>query len=303
MPIKKYLTEQQARDLAGHVQQAVLLQGQAWGALGWGYVGQPGKLRICIRVETTLVDPDAPVAPITLPGVGLVKPMLAAAYGSGAGSMGTLPAAGHGNGGLVGPGSPVHVDGPEGVSRAGIAALLEVAGEPHLLSCGHVFGASGGGDLVFRPGDPAPVARLRRNFMADDPPLDASICRVLRPDTLAAYSHVLPAQVRPAPGCHGRQAVFWHTHADGLPPVTAPVISYLGCEYSLRNSTWNHVLYGLVTLPGLTQAGDSGSLLALDGRHLGICSGRVGAFSFFTPVDAALERIGGHFGGCSFLSW
>jgi hypothetical protein len=43
-----------------------------------------------------------------------------------------------------------------------------------------------------------------------------------------------------------------------------------------------------VTLPECTLDGDSGSLLARDGKYYGLCTGTSGTLSCFTPIAAAL---------------
>lgn len=43
----------------------------------------------------------------------------------------------------VAPGAPILVGDAEGIWRAGIAAVVTIGGEPHLLTCGHVFNSRG----------------------------------------------------------------------------------------------------------------------------------------------------------------
>lgn len=194
----------------------------------------------------------------------------------------------------VAPGAQLLLGEGPSLRMGGIAAVLVLDGELHLLTCGHLF-ADDDTDVTCRDAT-GPIAVLRRSYLRTAAPLDAAVCQ-LTPEgkSLLGASIDAPTWLRghcePTPELRAFTADFWPTHEPGSVPLSLTISAHAAS---------NGVLFpagptdGFIEVGGGVIPGDSGSLLAVDSLYLGLCSGHVqGTWSYFTPFAAALDRVCG----------
>lgn len=303
--VRKTLTVRELERAHDELCKQIRRRSRVWGSHGWAIVGSRRALRIEIAVPRLLVDPRHRVEVIWLRSIEVwLKPSVRASLHDVTVTLeATLP-----RGPKVieeappvsaplAPGSRIFVDSSE-TQRAGVACFVEADGDVYLVTCGHVFEPGAANTGVFASGKR--VAQLTRNFLEATPQHDAAYCKVLPiGKQLLAKSASAPTWyagvLAPASGQH-KAAVFWPTHEDaGDDAVATTIDSYGACDTTIYNDFWPNLdLCGLVRTDGITVAGDSGSLLAVDDRYYASCSGKPN-WSFYTPIHTTLERMRAHF--------
>lgn len=189
------------------------------------------------------------------------------------------------------PGARIFVRSRSVKCLGGIAAVVELDGRIHLLTCAHIFESA---SEVFVEPLRDSVATLSRAYLDDDDPLDAAVCE------LSATGVDLLDQSVDAPtwfsGCHPPDAgdndgvgVFWPTSVDNHGPYQVEILSFFASTSVLFRRGRQD---GLIEVSGGVVWGDSGSVLSLNGEYYGLCSGEVqGRWSFFTPIASVLDRL------------
>jgi hypothetical protein len=303
MTIRKYLSKDAAKAAEPKIRVELEARMKEWGAHGWAFVGAPDRLRLEVRVPYTLADPENPVTPIALPssiGGGLLKPKVSASLYRGGPTMppAALMAPFGAPGGSVdaplAPGSPIVV-GVNGSQHAGIACVLAIGGEPHLLTCGHVFPPQSAGTPVFAAG--RRVALLTQNLLDTSPQMDAAWCRLTREGArLLRASGDAPTWLRravaPAAEQAGKTAIFWPSAEGAGASISTKIEAPSSFQGDLQDPRdWVLALPDFIQTQGVTNGGDSGSVLVLEQNYYGLCTGRVGRSSFFTSISLAIARI------------
>jgi hypothetical protein len=207
----------------------------------------------------------------------------------------------------VAPGAPILVGDDVGTSRAGIAAVVDIGGKPHLVTCGHVFNDAGRNvfaraeDGSWSDSEPIAVllsSYLDRSFLDGARPIDAAVC-ALTEHGIAVLSGSLEARTwfqscrAPSRALDRQSVVFWPTNDDFGEPIDMLVTSH--CASS-------EVLFGGFPADGFIELthevipGDSGSMLAVQHgdthEMIGLCSGQLAqSVSLFTPLATVLDRL------------
>lgn len=191
----------------------------------------------------------------------------------------------------IAPGAPIFVPSGSGWSVGGVAAVLTLSGQPHLLTCAHIFN---GPSDVFIGQEREPIATVTRAYLDDPAPLDAAVCEITAAG-LELLERPLSAETwytsvhAPEPEDNGAVAVFYPTSVGNEGPYEIDISSYWASTSVLFRGGPQG---GLIEIPRGVIGGDSGSVLALNGEYYGLCSGNVeGQWSFFTPIAAAIERL------------
>jgi hypothetical protein len=194
--------------------------------------------------------------------------------------------------GPLAPGAQILVPAGPLYHVGGIAALLVLDGRIHLLTCGHLF--TGPATQITCAAAGGPIAVLRRNYLLGEAPLDAAVCELTEEGRwLLAASTGAPTWLQgycePALEVCGWPAEFWPTHRTGASPRSMPISAHAAATSVLFPAG---PLDGFVEVGGAVLPGDSGSLLMVDNLYFALCSGQVqGAWSYFTPIAAALDRV------------
>ncbi|MCA9688695.1 MAG: hypothetical protein KC636_03750 [Myxococcales bacterium] len=211
------------------------------------------------------------------------------------------------------PGSPIEIGGATGRrGRYGVTAIVKIDGALHLVTAGHNVGE--GRPAVFLPGQRRPIARVTRNLLDGAPgqAIDGSVARLLQPglrllERVRADPRWTTHVASPHPAHVDCPAFCWPTHGDRLPAFESTISSWCADEYRLLHGSASRLL---IQLPRCTELGDSGTPLYV-GRgergdwqqlaYLGLCTGAVGRFSYFTPVELILKRLRAQLGGEVYL--
>jgi hypothetical protein len=293
--VRRYLSR---RELARHGEQieaALAKKKRLWGLQGWSIQGRGDRLRVVAKVPFRRVNPGAKVEPLLVGGARpfLLKVAVEASFTTALGKR----TSGHARGSqshsaALAPGSPLEV-ASGGRSRCGVAAVLDVDGDPFLLTCGHTFRGAGG--KVFLPDGGAPVALLSRNLLDGAEPLDAALCE-LTPRGRECLDESEDAETwfaefhGPGSADNGKSVVFWPTSEETPDPIELSVHSFSVCFDPLFGPGGPRCKFIETRMPA--SEGDSGSVLALGDRYYGLCSGTAGTSSYFTAITdivAALE--------------
>jgi hypothetical protein len=194
------------------------------------------------------------------------------------------------------PGAAIEVSSGDR-SRCGIAAVLDLDGDPHLLTCGHSFKSSSG--RVFEPSSAAPIATLTRSLFDDAEPLDAAVCKLTDHgkdllDHSAGAGSWFDRIHTPSAADNGDQVAFWPTNEDDPDPIDLSVTSFSARIDHLFGSGRPQDGFIQIQFPAIE--GDSGSVLALDDAYYGLCSGTAGSSSYFTPIAAIVAALRNDFG-------
>jgi hypothetical protein len=301
--VRRYLSAREAvhARAALHAGAAKLLVGH--GVHGWGLVGTRDKLRFAVEVPRLVANPEAPITAVSLPkkaGGGALKPTVRASFVRSGPTFHFLDAVAGAPDGAVSealaPGSSIIVDSRPR-QAAGVSCMVRCDGDAYLVTCGHVFeeGARKTNVHVGR----RVVATLTHNFLDDDKQedeqLDAAYCK-LTPDgeRLLHASSDAPSWSASIhePGAEDleRSATFYPARS-ATAALAGKVLSTSFCQTDLWNRFWSLSLCHLIQLPPLSDPGDSGSPLLLDGALYGLCTGAVGVHSYFTPLFAVAERL------------
>ena len=192
------------------------------------------------------------------------------------------------------PVEPLNVGGR---SRCGIGAVLDLDGEPFLLTCGHTFEARAG--KVFVPRGGAPIARLTRNLLDEPEPLDAAICELLPRgrellDESADADTWFEEIHTPDSSDNGTDVAFWPTSEAEPDPIDVRVESFSACFDPLFGPGGPNCRFIETRFPA--SEGDSGSVLARGERYYGICSGTAGSSAYFTAISDVVEALHDDFG-------
>jgi hypothetical protein len=277
---------------------AVRAKLRTWGAHGWRVSGQGPAMRVEVVVPTTHQRPRQPIAALEIGG-RLVKPNVIASHahirremrttGEGSSAIGLSRA--------IAPGARVRVGRGDGQEFVGIAAVLDFpSGDTRILTCGHARAFSFSSEIL--PSDDPQgdtLANLDRNFLSENPPLDAAICTLTDAGkNVLASSSGAPTwrfqNIRtPGAADNGHQAVFWQTHDGDDTAPTAPVETFSGENLALFGP--GGPASGFVETSHVVVPGDSGSLLSLGQSLYGLCSGFVGFTAFFTPIASVIARL------------
>jgi hypothetical protein len=193
------------------------------------------------------------------------------------------------------PGTRISVESNPSL-RAGIACVVVADDKTYLVTCGHVFRPGASNTAIFARGKH--VAGLEHNFLDEADPLDAAYCRLTQQGRkfLAASASAetwFDDVLAPADG-QGKPAVFYPSNDGASDAVTTSIDSFDASSSNIFNDFWSLSLSGLIRTAAITEAGDSGSLLAVDNHYYGLCTGRPDS-SYFTPLSVTLQRMRNHF--------
>jgi hypothetical protein len=295
--MRKYLRYEEVQALIGPIGIAIEARREEWGIHGWSIRGGNDRYRISVRVLSIQKYPDAPIRRITIEHEGRVlhvKPRIEASHhGIEGDGQEDEPGAGVHAAGVRGlaPGAPLLFADDHGVQVGGFAAVLQIEGGLFVLTCGHQ-GAQPG--AVLRLADNATeIASFFTNLLFWDSPVDAALYR-LNPTGVRLMEQAADSPtwckslMRPVPSHIGHHAEFWPTHLGATGSFVETILSTLGSERRLFSSPAHE---GFVQLTACTRFGDSGSLLTFRDSGYALCSGRIGRYSFFTPIMSVFERL------------
>lgn len=296
--VRKFLTRSELARHRDRIGAALAKKKRAWGLQGYSIRGRGDRLRVVVKVPFRRVAPSAPVEPLNIGGKApfLLKVGVEASFVTASGKRTSGRRSGRSQAVQLAPGSPIVVSSG-GRSRCGVGAILELDGDPFLLTCGHTFDAQGG--RVFVPGGHQPIAELTRNLLDDPRPLDAAICELTgrgrellgdSDDTGTWFDSVHT----PEAGDNERDVAFWPTSEDSPDPLDVRVESFSACFDPLFGPGGPSCDFIQVRLPA--SDGDSGSVLAFGDRYYGLCSGTAGASSYFTAISDVITALGSDFG-------
>jgi hypothetical protein len=295
--VRKFLTTSELERHLDGIERALAKKQRAWGLQGFSIRGRGNRLRVVAKVPYRRVSPRAPVEPLNVGGkrplwlkVGVESSFFTATGKATGGRRG-----GASQGAPLAPGAPIVV-ASDGRSRCGIGAILELDGDPFLLTCGHTFHAASG--KVFVPGGSQPVAELAKNLLDDASPLDAAICELTRRgrellEESADADTWFYAVHSPDPGDNERDVAFWPTSEEEPDPLDVRVASFSARFDPLFGPGGPNRDFIEVRFPA--SDGDSGSLLALGDRYYGLCSGTAGSSSYFTAIADVVTALGNDF--------
>jgi len=318
--LRKYLTEQQYNQNRKRIVTEVAAVMERTGAHGWCVRGTPKRLRVVMRVAERLFEPEAAVGTIPLKLAGQpvqlklavetsLEHLLGAELSAAMPPVGT-PVAPSTERRLLSPGGTILVadEQRQRGDFGGVAAIIKIEEQLHLLTCGHLFGP--GRRSVFVPGQPGPVAKLRRNFRFGSSPIDFAIARLTGSGrTLLERSpdgrNWTRLVLRPTPAVHDQKAVLWCSRPTDMRPKRPVVQSCDAAEPLLFAGDAGE---RLVKTELCSKKGDSGAPLTFrlaDGRItlLGLCSGAVGTSSFFTAARQVFDRLQLEFGKDQVKIW
>jgi hypothetical protein len=297
--LRRTITSQELRSARRAIERFLQKHAHRWGAEGWGFVGEPSRLALSIHVRRTLASPSEPIEDVPLPGGGALKPTISGTFHKSTPTFHFADAIGTANGFVtqpLAPGTPIIVDSTPR-QAGGIACIVRADGAPYLITCGHIFEPRAEGVSVFARGEV--VATLEKNLLDATPATDGAWCRLTRDGKqMLAKSADAPTWFRdwrrPSEGDHGSTASFWPTvSSDDV--FTSAVLSSSFCQNDLWNRFWSLKLDGLIQVGPISSPGDSGALLSMANTYYGLCTGQVGAFSYFTPLCAVIEHMKSEF--------
>jgi hypothetical protein len=284
---RKFLTERALCDNWRAIERALAGKRNAWGLQGWAIKGRE-QLRVVVKVPFRRVQPRARVAALRIEGNPpfLLKVGVEATFcrGDAVSTRGGHSGALRSQTFPLAPGAPIVV-ASGGKSRCGIAAVLDLDGDPFLLTCGHTFNSDTG--KVFVPGRSEPIAKLTRNLFDDHHPFDAAICELtargkeLLQDSDDADTWFDSVHT---PGVHDNDesAIFWPTSEEDPDPIEVEIASFSARFDPLFGPRGPQAGFIQINMPAAE--GDSGSALAFDNSLYGLCSGTAGSSAFFTPI-------------------
>jgi hypothetical protein len=288
-------------ELARHwkaIERALGKKKRVWGLQGWSIQGRGDRLRVVAKVPFRRLTPRVPVAPLNVGGRTpfLLKVGVEASFFTASGKRTSGGRTGRSLDVSLAPGAPIEVSSG-GRSRCGIGAVLDLDGEPFLLTCGHTFESAAG--KVFLPrGGPA-IARLTRNLLDAPEPLDAAICELL-PRGRELLDESTDADTwfdeihTPDSSDNGTDVAFWPTSEAEPDPIDVRVESFSACFDPLFGPGGPNCRFIETRFPA--SEGDSGSVLARGDRYYGICSGTAGSSAYFTAISDVVEALRDDFG-------
>ncbi len=302
------LTAEELRDCGPSLRAQLSQKRGPWGLLGWSFRGPPGAIEVEVKIGGGRGRKLPRVPALRLPRDlgGLLRLRVAVAAGRPLKTsqkeevpVGALSFAPETYAPVVhplAPGAPILVGTGSDQKTGGIAAVVVLDGKLHLLTCGHLF--DGPAD-VFTRETGAQIATLTRSYLSTSEPIDAAVCELVGdgPALLQRSSGAdtwLAGWRRPTLSDNGATVVFWPTYRERTAPFEEPVSAVDAATSVLF---FRGPQEGFIELHRSVIPGDSGSLLALDGRYYyGLCSGQVqGSWSYFTPIAAALDRLCGDY--------
>lgn len=297
--VLRYLSRAELSRYRDQIEAALRRKKRGWGLQGWSICGRGDRLRVVVKVPYRRVNPRAAVEPIR---IGARKPFLLkvgveASYFNEVGgtTLGSRSSTADGDAALA-PGAPIEVSSG-GRSRCGIAAVLDLDGDPFLLTCGHSFQGSSG--KVFMPGGSDPVARLTLNLLDTRTPLDAAVCE-LTPRGLELLDDSKDADTffddvhTPDAADNEASVTFWPSSETDPDPIDLDVRSFSTCFDPLFGAGGPRCNF--IEARMRASEGDSGSVLAFDDAYYGLCSGTAGTSTYFTAISDVIETLESDFG-------